>query len=59
MTEQQLSLLPFYAGWGRYERRLVAAIAFTLVLLIGWYNAVLVCQADRAQHFSSSRRFVS
>src|SRR5262249_10891632 len=27
MTEQQLSLLPFYAGWGRYEQRLVAAIA--------------------------------
>ena len=27
MTEQQLSLLPFYAGWGRYQRRLVAAIA--------------------------------
>ena len=27
MTEQQLSLLPFYAGWGRYERRLAAAIA--------------------------------
>ncbi len=27
MTEQQLSLLPFYAGWGIYQRRLVAAIA--------------------------------
>jgi uncharacterized damage-inducible protein DinB len=27
MTEQQLSLLPFYAGWGRYEQRLSAAIA--------------------------------
>ncbi len=27
MTEQQRSLLPFYAGWGRYQRRLVAAIA--------------------------------
>jgi uncharacterized damage-inducible protein DinB len=27
MTEQQLSLLPFYMGWGRYQRRLVAAIA--------------------------------
>jgi uncharacterized damage-inducible protein DinB len=27
MTEQQLSLLPFYAGWGRYTQRLVAAIA--------------------------------
>ena len=27
MTEQQLSLLPFYAGWGRYNQRLVAAIA--------------------------------
>ena len=27
MAEQQLSLLPFYAGWGRYEQRLVAAIA--------------------------------
>ncbi|HEY7782434.1 MAG TPA: hypothetical protein VIC85_19740 [Ktedonobacterales bacterium] len=27
MTEQQLSLLPFYAGWGRYERHLAAAIA--------------------------------
>jgi uncharacterized damage-inducible protein DinB len=27
MTERQLSLLPFYAGWGGYERRLVAAIA--------------------------------
>jgi uncharacterized damage-inducible protein DinB len=27
MTEQQLSLLPFYAGWGRYTRRLIAAIA--------------------------------
>ncbi len=27
MTEQHLSLLPFYAGWGRYQRRLVAAIA--------------------------------
>ena len=27
MTEQQRSLLPFYAGWGRYQQRLVAAIA--------------------------------
>ena len=27
MTEQQLSLLPFYAGWGSYQQRLVAAIA--------------------------------
>jgi len=27
MTEHQLSLLPFYAGWGRYTQRLVAAIA--------------------------------
>lgn len=27
MTEQQRSLLPFYAGWGRYTQRLVAAIA--------------------------------
>jgi uncharacterized damage-inducible protein DinB len=27
MTEQQLSLLPFYAGWGVYTQRLVAAIA--------------------------------
>lgn len=27
MTEQQRSLLPFYAGWGRYQRRLVAALA--------------------------------
>jgi uncharacterized damage-inducible protein DinB len=27
MTEQQLSLLPFYAGWGVYNQRLVAAIA--------------------------------
>jgi uncharacterized damage-inducible protein DinB len=27
MTEQQHSLLPFYAGWGRYQQRLVAAIA--------------------------------
>ena len=26
MTEQQLSLLPFYAGWGRYNQHLVAAI---------------------------------
>jgi len=26
-TEQRLSLLPFYAGWGRYQQRLVAAIA--------------------------------
>ena len=26
MTEQQLSLFPFYAGWGRYQRHLVAAI---------------------------------
>ena len=27
MAEQQLSLLPFYAGWGRYQQHLVAAIA--------------------------------
>ena len=27
MTEYQLSLLPFYAGWGIYNQRLVAAIA--------------------------------
>ncbi len=27
MTEQRLSLLPFYVGWGRYQQRLVAAIA--------------------------------
>lgn len=27
MTEHQLSLLPFYAGWGIYQQRLVAAIA--------------------------------
>ncbi len=27
MTEHQLSLLPFYAGWGSYNQRLVAAIA--------------------------------
>jgi len=27
MTEQKLSLLPFYAGWGRYQQHLVAAIA--------------------------------
>ncbi len=27
MTEQQLSLLPFYAGWAIYNQRLVAAIA--------------------------------
>ncbi|HKT40227.1 MAG TPA: DinB family protein [Ktedonobacterales bacterium] len=27
MTEQQLSLLPFYAGWGVHNQRLVAAIA--------------------------------
>jgi hypothetical protein len=27
MTEQQLLLLPFYAGWGVYNQRLVAAIA--------------------------------
>ena len=27
MTERRLSLLPFYAGWGRYQQRLVAAIA--------------------------------
>jgi hypothetical protein len=27
MTEQQLSLLPFYAGWGIYQQRLAAAIA--------------------------------
>ena len=27
MTAQQLSLLPFYAGWGRYQQHLVAAIA--------------------------------
>jgi uncharacterized damage-inducible protein DinB len=27
MTEQQRSLLPYYSGWGSYQRRLVAAIA--------------------------------
>jgi len=27
MIEHQLSLLPFYAGWGIYQQRLVAAIA--------------------------------
>lgn len=27
MADQRLSLLPFYAGWGTYNRRLVAAIA--------------------------------
>jgi uncharacterized damage-inducible protein DinB len=27
MTAQQPSLLPFYAGWGRYQQHLVAAIA--------------------------------
>jgi len=27
MTEHQIPLLPFYAGWGRYTQRLVAAIA--------------------------------
>ena len=27
MIEHQLSLLPFYAGWGTYQQRLVAAIA--------------------------------
>ncbi len=27
MTEHQLSLLPFYTGWGIYNQRLVAAIA--------------------------------
>jgi len=27
MTEHQLSLLPFYTGWGVYQQRLVAAIA--------------------------------
>lgn len=27
MTEHQLSLFPFYAGWGIYQQRLVAAIA--------------------------------
>ncbi len=27
MTEQQRSLLPFYMGWGSYQRRLVAALA--------------------------------
>ena len=27
MTEHQLSLLPFYAGWGRYQQHLVAVIA--------------------------------
>src|SRR5215471_19228011 len=26
MTEHQLSLLPFYAGWGKYQQHLVAAI---------------------------------
>src|ERR1051325_6390982 len=27
MIKQRLSLLPFYAGWGSYNQRLVAAIA--------------------------------
>ncbi|GHO47014.1 DinB family protein [Ktedonospora formicarum] len=27
MTEHKLSLFPFYAGWGRYTQRLIAAIA--------------------------------
>jgi len=27
MAEHQLSLLPFYAGWGRYQQHLVEAIA--------------------------------
>jgi uncharacterized damage-inducible protein DinB len=27
MTEQQLSLLPFYQGWGRYTQRLIAAVS--------------------------------
>jgi len=27
MTEQQLSVLPFYMGWGVYNQRLVVAIA--------------------------------
>src|SRR5690348_7570702 len=27
MTEHQLSLLPFYAGWGIYNQHLAAAIA--------------------------------
>jgi uncharacterized damage-inducible protein DinB len=27
MTEHQLSLFPFYAGWGRYQQHLVEAIA--------------------------------
>src|SRR6266542_4864692 len=27
MADNQLSLLPFYAGWGTYNQRLVAAIA--------------------------------
>ena len=27
MQEQQFSLLPFYAGWGSYQQRLVAVIA--------------------------------
>ncbi len=27
MTDSQLSLLPFYAGWGKYQQCLVAAIA--------------------------------
>jgi uncharacterized damage-inducible protein DinB len=27
MTEQRLSLLPFYAGWGRHSQHLIAAIA--------------------------------
>ncbi len=27
MMEQQRSLLPFYAGWGKYQQHLVAAIA--------------------------------
>jgi uncharacterized damage-inducible protein DinB len=60
MREHQLSLLPFYAGWGRYQQHLVAAIApLTVKQLalrttpqqwsIGMYATHLV--ADRAWWF--------
>jgi uncharacterized damage-inducible protein DinB len=60
MTEHQLSLFPFYAGWGIYNQRLVAAIApLTLAQLalrntpqtwsMGMYATHIV--ADRAWWF--------
>ena len=60
MTEQRRSLLPFYAGWGRYQQHLVAAIApLTVAQLalrttprhwsIGMYATHIV--ADRAWWF--------